>query len=90
MFRILLESHRLAAPMLAAEKAAAAGREYYDDRFYEAFRTEALPTMDQRVADSIAASAAFIAGAWEQAGKPAVPLTLSRPPRRVPPPAPPK
>ncbi|MBL8137292.1 MAG: hypothetical protein JNL48_11770 [Acidobacteria bacterium] len=90
MFRILLESHRLAAPMLAADKAAAAGREYYDDGFYEAFRKTALPTVEQRVADSIAASAAFIAGAWEQAGKPAVPLTLSRPPRRVPAPAPPK
>jgi hypothetical protein len=87
MFRILLESNRLAAPMLAADKAAAAGREYYDDGFYEAFRKTALPTVEQRVADSIAASAAFIAGAWEQAGKPAVPLTLSRPPRRVPAPA---
>ncbi len=90
MFRILLESNRLAAPMLAADKAASAGREYYDDGFYEAFRQTAWPTVDQRVADSIAASAAFIAGAWEQAGKPAVPLTLSRSPRRVPPPAPPK
>lgn len=90
MFRILLESYRLAAPMLAADKAASAGRDYYDDGFFEAFRKDALPTVDQRVADSIAASAAFIAGAWEQAGKPAVPLTLSRPPRRVPAPAPPK
>ncbi len=90
MFRILLESYRLAAPMLAADKAAAAGREYYDDTFYEAFRKDALPTVDQRVADSIAASAAFITGAWQQAGRPAVPLTLTRTPRRVPAPAPPK
>ena len=90
MFRILLESNRLAAPMLAADKAAATGREYYDDTFYEAFRKDALPTVDQRVADSIAASAAFITGAWQQAGRPAVPVTLTRSPRRVPAPAPPK
>ncbi len=91
MFRILLESYRLAAPMLAADKAAAAGREYYDDTFYEAFRQGALPTVDQRVADSIAATAAFITGAWEQAGRPKVPAaTLTRPPRRVPAPPPPQ
>jgi hypothetical protein len=90
MFRILLESHRLAGPMLAADQAAAKGREYYDDGFYAAFRKEAFPTVDQRVADSIAASAAFIVGAWDTAGRPAVPTTLTRSPRRVPAPAPPK
>lgn len=86
MFRILLESNRLAGPMLAADKAATAGREYYDDGFYAAFKVTALPIVDQRVAEAIAATAAFIAGAWETAGKPAVPVTMSRPPRRVPPP----
>jgi len=90
MFRILLESNRLAERALAADRAAAKGREFYDDAFFAAFRTEALPIVDQRVADSIAASAAFITGAWVRAGRPAVPLTLARPPRRVPAPAPPK
>jgi hypothetical protein len=88
MFRILLESHRLAAPMLAADKAASQGRAYYDDGFYDAFRKGAWSTLDQRVAESIAASAAFIAGAWQQAGRPAVPVTLPRPLRRVPTPRP--
>lgn len=90
MFRILLESNRLAAQVFAADKAAAAGREFYDDGFYDAFRKDALPIVDQRVADAISATAAFITGAWEQAGKPAVPATLSRGPRRILPPAPPK
>lgn len=90
MFRILLDSYKLAGPVLAADKAAAAGREYYDDGFFDAFRKDALPVVDQRVADAIAASAAFIAGAWERAGKPAVPVTLTRGPRRIAPPAPPK
>ncbi|MEP7118201.1 MAG: hypothetical protein ABI880_11505 [Acidobacteriota bacterium] len=87
MFQILLDSYRLAAPMLAADRAAATGRDYYDDAFYQAFRRAALPTLDQRVADSIASAAAFIAGAWERAGKPAVPLTLTRSSRRIPKPA---
>jgi len=84
MFQILLDSHQLAAPMLAADRTAAAGREFYDDGFYEAFKAEALPVVDQRVAASIAATAAFITGAWERAGKPVVPVTLTRGPRRVP------
>ncbi len=84
MFRILLESNRLAARALAADRAAATGRTFYDDAFYAAFRREALPLVDQRVADSIAAAAAFITGAWEKAGRPAVPTTIPRAPRRVP------
>lgn len=90
MFRILLESNRLAEPALAADRAAAKGRDYYDDGFFDAFQKDALPIVDQRVAESIAATAAFITGAWEQAGRPAVPLAITRPPRRVPVPAPPK
>ena len=84
MFQILLDSNRLAESMLAADRRAATGREYYDDGFYEAFKTDALPVVDRRIADSTAATAAFITGAWERAGKPAVPLTLTRGPRRVP------
>jgi len=84
MFQILLDSNRLAEPILAADRAAAQGREFYDDAFFEAFSRQALPVLDQRVADSIAFSAAFITGAWERAGKPAVPVTLTRGPRRVP------
>jgi len=83
MFRILLASNRLAEGMLAADRAAAAGREYYDDGFFAAFKREALPVVDRRIADSISASAAFITGAWVQAGKPAVPVSLNRSPRRV-------
>jgi hypothetical protein len=87
MFRILLDSNRLAERMLAADRAAAAGREFYDDGFFAAFKREALPVVDRRVADATSATAAFITGAWIRAGKPTVPLNLSRAPRRVPKPA---
>jgi hypothetical protein len=88
MFRILLDSYRLAEPVLAADRTAAAGREYYDDGFFGAFKRDALPIVDQRVADAIGATAAFITGAWEQAGRPAVPVSLERSPRRIARPAP--
>lgn len=87
MFQILLDSNRLAEPVLAADRRASTGREHYDEQYFEAFRQEIWPVLDQRVADSIAATAAFITGAWERAGKPAVPVTLTRQPRRVPKPA---
>ncbi len=87
MFRILLESNRLAERVLAADRAAAAGREFYDAGFFTAFKREALPIVDRRVADATSATAAFITGAWVRAGKPAVPLELTRSPRRVPKPA---
>ena len=83
MFRILLESNRLAERVLAADRAAAAGREFYDDGFFAAFKRDALPIVDRRIADAISATAAFITGAWEQAGRPAVPTRLSPSPRRI-------
>ena len=58
MFRILLDSNRLAERVLAADRAAAAGREFYDDAFFAAFKRDALPIVDQRVADAISATAA--------------------------------
>jgi hypothetical protein len=83
MFRILLESNRLAERVLTADRAAAIGREYYDDAFFAAFKRDALPIVDRRVADATSATAAFITGAWVRAGKPAVPTSFSRSPRRV-------
>ena len=83
MFRILLESNRLAERVLAADRAAAAGREFYDDGFYAAFKRDTLSIVDQRIADAISATAAFITGAWEKGGRPAVPTQLSQSPRRI-------
>ena len=83
MFAALLASNRDAANVLESDKAAAAGREFYDDAYFEAFAKGTLPTLERRLNDSIAAVAAAITGAWEQAGKPAVPGDSSRTPRRI-------
>ena len=42
MFDVLLASNRLAAGVLAADRKAAAGREFYDDGYFEAFAREQL------------------------------------------------
>jgi hypothetical protein len=83
VFDTLLASQRLSAALFAADKAAAAGREFYDDEYFAAFKTAQLPVLTRRVNESITAVASVIAGAWEQAGRPAVPTELPRTPRRV-------
>lgn len=83
MFETLLVSNRDAANVLASDKAAAQGRELYDDGYFEALAKGTLPTLERRLNTSIAAVAAVITGAWEQAGKPAVPTELPRTPRPI-------
>jgi len=83
MFETLLVSNRAAANVLESDKKAAEGREFYDDAYFEAFSAGTLQVMEQRLNDSIAAVAAMITGAWEQAGRPAIPGEASRTPRRI-------
>ena len=83
MFDVLLASNRMTAGVLAADRNAAIGREFYDDEYFGAFAKIALPGLEQRVNDSISAVAAMITGAWEQAGRPDVPVELPRTPRRI-------
>jgi hypothetical protein len=83
VFEVLLASNKLAAGVLEADAAAAAGREEYDNEYFAEFSRRQLPTLERRFNESIAAVAATIAGAWEQAGRPAVPVELPRTPRRI-------
>lgn len=82
MFETLLASNRAAANVLESDKKAADGREFYDDGYFEAFGTGTLPVLEKRLNDSIAAVAAMITGAWEQAGRPAI-VESPRTPRRI-------
>jgi hypothetical protein len=84
IFAVLLDSYQLVDPLLAADRKAAEDREFYDDGYFAAFADGAGPLLERRINESIAAIAAFITGAWEQAGRPAVPLELPRTPRRIP------
>lgn len=83
MFEVLLASNRAAANVLESDLAATAGREFYDDGYFEAFGKGTLPTLERRLNESITAVASMIVGAWEQAGKPAIPAEPVRTPRRI-------
>ena len=83
MFETLLASNRAATNVLESDKKATEGREFYDDAYFDAFASGTLPVLEKRLNESIAAVAAIIAGAWEQAGRPAVPSEAPRTPRRI-------
>jgi hypothetical protein len=83
MFDVLLASNRLAAGVLEADREAVKGRDFYDDAYFEALRAGSWSVLERRVNDSIAAVVSVIVGAWEQAGRPDIPLETARKPRTV-------
>ena len=83
MFDTLLASNRLAPNVLESDLKAAEGRELYDDAYFDAFGKGTLSVMEKRLNESIGSVAAMITGAWENAGRPAVPTELPRTPRRI-------
>jgi hypothetical protein len=82
-FDALLASYQLVDPLLAADRAASAGKDVYDEDYFEKFFTGARTILEQRLADSITATVGVIVGAWEQAGKPALTMKDARPLQRV-------
>jgi hypothetical protein len=74
IFDVVLQGTQLVGPILKADLDAIGGRNEYDDAYYAAFFAANRGVVERRLNESIAASAAMIAGAWEAAGKPAVPV----------------
>jgi hypothetical protein len=84
IFETLLASNRLAEGVLASDQRAAMGREFYDDGYFAAFEKDQFAVIERRINESITAVASLIAGAWEAAGRPAIPPDRPRPPRPIP------
>lgn len=82
-FDSLVRSFSHVQAVLDADKAAVAGREIYDDGYFEAMFEKLKPVLEDRLAESITAVASAITTAWEQAGKPALPPDQAREPRKV-------
>ena len=82
-FATLTESFPLVQPILDADKAAAEGREVYDDAYFTLFFGKVQPIVEKRLADSITAVASIISSAWIEAGRPALPPEQPRTPRKV-------
>jgi hypothetical protein len=74
IFDVLVEGTRLVPPILKADRAAIGERDVYDAAYYAAFFKDVRPVLERRLNESIAAVAAMIAGAWEAAGRPPVPV----------------
>jgi hypothetical protein len=82
-FEVLLASYQLVDTVLTADKQAVAGKDTYDDDYYEKFFVAVKPVLDRRLAESISATAGLIVGAWEAAGRPAVSVKEPRPLEKV-------
>ncbi len=82
-FDVLLDSYQLVDGILQADKQAVAGKQTYDDDYYEKFFAAVKPVLERRLSESISATAALIIGAWEGAGRPAVLLKEPRPVEKV-------
>jgi hypothetical protein len=83
VFDALLASYQLVDPVLKADRAATAGKDTYDDDYFEKFFAGVRPILEQRLAAAATAAAGAIIGAWQQAGRPALPLGAARPVERV-------
>jgi hypothetical protein len=82
-FDALLSGNQLADAVMAADKAAAAGKTVYDDDYYQKFFDNVRPILEQRLSGAITATAGLIMGAWEQAGRPSLTASPALPPQRV-------
>src|SRR6185503_8440575 len=63
-FDAMLDSHRLVAPLLEADREAAGLRKQYDEAYFEAFFAKGKPLLERRVSEAITATASLILGAW--------------------------
>lgn len=82
IFDTAMQGTQLVPAILKADLDAIGTADEYDDAYYAAFFKANRQVMERRLNESIAASAAMIAGAWEAAGKPRVPVDARPTPQR--------
>jgi hypothetical protein len=87
IFDTLLKGFEQVDEVLAADRAAIAGRDAYDEAYFERFFREVRPVLEGRIAEAITAVASLVTTAWERAGRPDLPLEPPRLLRKVPRPA---
>jgi Zinc dependent phospholipase C len=83
LFDTLTASFTFVQPVLEADKAAAAGRDVYDDAYFTMFFGKVRPILEQRLSASIQDVASIITAAWVEAGRPALSLTVQNPPKKL-------
>lgn len=83
MFDVLQSSYPHMETILAADKAAVAGRDEYDDEYFALMDKATRPIVEQRLSAAISAVASAIVGAWEAGGRPVLPLDPPKENRKV-------
>ena len=83
IFDSLVASFSHVQAVLDADKAAVAGKDVYDDAYYDAFFARVKPILEQRLSDSIGDVVAVITSAWVDAGRPALPVDVPNVPKKV-------
>jgi hypothetical protein len=63
-FDALLASYQLVEPLLKADKEAIAGKDTYDNEYFDRFFAKVRPILEKRLTDSVTATASLIVGAW--------------------------
>jgi Zinc dependent phospholipase C len=81
-FDVLLASFPLAAKVLEADLKGIGTGDTYDDAYFATLLAETRPILEERLSGSISGIAAVIVGAWEEAGRPALPLNPPSQPRK--------
>jgi hypothetical protein len=82
VFDVIIEGTRLVPPILKSDLEAIGTREVYDDEYYASFYAANRRVLERRLNESITAVAGMIAGAWQSAGRPAVPRDPPSTPQR--------
>jgi hypothetical protein len=77
IFDVALASFKLVPQILESDRSAIGTKDVYDDEYFEKFFTNIRPVLEERLSQSITATASIITAAWEQAGRPV--LKLERP-----------
>lgn len=78
VFEAALASYQLVPQILEADRQAIGTNDTYDDAYFERFVSNIRPVLEQRLSESITATASIITAAWDQDGRPAVTLERAR------------
>src|SRR5260221_1817746 len=83
-FDACLSGYKLVDAILSADNDAKAGKEVYDDDYFEKLFARVKPMLEDRLSASITSTANMIVGGWEQAGKPKLTLAdTARPSQKI-------
>lgn len=84
IFATLTDSFSFVDAILASDREAIQGRDFYDDQYFAKLYEKSGPIMEKRLSGAITGIASLITQAWIDAGRPPLPVEApARPPRPI-------